>query len=244
MRNRDFFFMGIVLILTTLGLTSCLDEPTISQAPIQQAVIRFGNFLPATDSLHITVNGIVIDPSTSMLRSNDLSSYILVHAGEKVIVVKNTAGATVDSETVTISTNSLSTLYVKNDATSGLPVIYAVLEGDAYLSTAPKTGKANFYFINFLAADIMVDVHDTTGGRNIFMTYDLKRDAIKSALNDTNGVNSARNFWVSTARMNDEIGIATQTILPNKNYYVYIIGVTGKTSVVFREFQPAPVIQH
>jgi hypothetical protein len=253
------------MVFTSLILVSCKDQPTIPSPPTQYAVIRLGNFAGNIDTMNITIDGAVPDPSITGLPYLGLSQYMIVKAGTRNVVIVNPVKKDTIKLTMSFETNHITTFifagdYDKNPDVS-LFKTESFFEGDTYVQHVPKAGTANFFFLDVMTVTVSngnkveppkVDFTDVTTARKFLMVINVpyQDDAganIAAVYNDTTGGPNnrfgLRTFIASTAEKTDTLGIASATVSADKNYFVILGGNALHPKLVIHESKNPPYIQ-
>lgn len=263
MRNRYFLVMSIVMVFTSLTLVSCLDQPTIPSPPTQYAVIRLGNFSGNIDTMNITIDGVVPDPSLTGMPYLGVSEYMVVTAGNKKIVIVNPVKKDTIRLTLSVETNHITTFAFVGDYDKDPDITMfkteSFFEGDTYVTHLPKAGTVNFYMMNVMTIDAssgkaikppIVDFSDVTA-KSFLMAIDVtfsddQGENIVWRTNDTTGGANRfglRKFIASTANVKDTLASTSATISSDRNYFLILAGNATHPKLVVREAKNPPFIQ-
>ncbi len=252
MRNRHFILFGIAIVFTALTFVSCLDEPTIPQPSQQFAVLRVGNFSPNVATMNVKVDGKTLDASMTGLATNDVSNYVTLNSGSKLVFVTNAVtGDTLFNKKVEVTTNNVTSLfflgeYSKVDTLNTFQNL-EYYEGLTYVSHTPASGKANIYFINLITTGLtplpavesqVVDFRDVT------VTPTWKTDSLvaidiatREAYSTANSLPVGRRFAITVAnKPATKLASDSVAVAAGKNYFVFAVGNAKGPKVVI----PAP----
>ena len=259
MRNRDFFLFSIAVVLSALGLMSCLNEPTIPKPSLPVAVLRFGNFASNIPAMNITVDGKAVESTLTGLAYTGLSNYFELFSGTRTVVAINTAnGDTIFNKVLSISPNHIVTLLFTGfySTTSAVNTFEQMNfdEGLIYVSNFPKAGTANLHFINLIStlktdggtdvAAPVIDFRDQAPGKDLLLAKDINPTADENVY-PVGNVTPGFSKFVATLgyRPATVYGSDTVTVQPDKNYFIFASGTATNIKVVIRSANPVPVTQ-
>lgn len=180
----------MVLLLLSVFVLSCVDEPFIEPVKTPYSLIRVGNFTNS-NSIDVVINNDRNDKSvviTKTIGQNGLSDYFKVTSGNRVFTVTNDAGKIIYTNPISVISYAQETIvfggkYIDDDNNSVNFKTYT--EGKVYLPDLnPPEDSSIVYFVNLisstsdtisanadfrvLASDSLQTVVDTTSSLSTF----------------------------------------------------------------------------
>ncbi|MCF8355730.1 MAG: hypothetical protein K9H48_14860 [Melioribacteraceae bacterium] len=247
--QKDYIII-LLLLISSIGFYSCVNEPTIEHVTRPFTMLRMGNFVINSD---LTVQ--IDDSAPRTLARNTVMSAFEVKSGARNLLVKDVSGNVIYNRSFDALSYDETTLFfggwaspVDTVTTFGLN---SYSDGWTYLNdyTPPKDSGGVFVY-NFFA-DTPTDTAFTIDVT--FHEPDSLQDTIKMVneidfLERDNVQLAAGNYQMVINEVIDDgstttyklIGIHDITVVEGKRMYISIVGTKSSYDIVTKGINPLP----